>query len=131
LVLKNTVKMSQDILSDILNQIMNAKRARKEKIVIARTSSLLLRVLEMMKSYGYVDYELKDKELIIIIKDINECRAIKPRYTVGNKVIGKYVKRFLPARNFGYILVSTSKGLMTHQEAQEKEIGGSLIAYFY
>jgi hypothetical protein len=29
------------------------------------------------------------------------------------------------------MIVSTNKGLVTHQEAQEEQIGGSLIAYFY
>ena len=29
------------------------------------------------------------------------------------------------------MIISTNKGMMTHKEAQEEEIGGSLIAYFY
>ena len=45
--------------------------------------------------------------------------------------IDKYVRRFLPSRDFGFIIVSTSKGLMTHEEAIEKNIGGSLIAYIF
>jgi len=123
--------MSQDILSDVLNEIMNAKKAKKEQIVIVRNSKLLLRVLEVMKQYGYIDYELADGKLKIILKELNECRAIKPRYSVDVSKIDKYTRRFLPARNFGYILISTSKGLLTHQEAQENKIGGCLIAYFY
>jgi len=123
--------MSQDTLSDILNQIMNARRAKKTSIVTTRNSKLLIEVLNIMKQYGYIDYELNERKLTITIKEISKCNAIKPRYTVGKKDIEKYIRRFLPARNFGYVLLSTSKGLMTHQEAQEKNIGGSLIAYFY
>ena len=123
--------MSQDTLGDILNQIMNAQKAKKTNIVTTRNSKLLVEVLNIMKQYGYIDYELSEKKLTITIKEISKCQAIKPRYTVGKKDIEKYIRRFLPARNFGYVLVSTSKGLMTHQEAQEKNIGGSLIAYFY
>jgi len=123
--------MSQDIVSDTLNQMMNAKKASKSSIVVTRYSGLLIRVLEMMKQYGYIEYELADGKLKINLKDVSECKSIKPRYTVGKSEVEKYVRRFLPARNFGYVLVSTSKGLMTHQEAQENKIGGSLIAYFY
>ncbi|MEK6885627.1 MAG: 30S ribosomal protein S8 [Nanoarchaeota archaeon] len=123
--------MSQDTLGDILNQIMNAQRAKKTGIVTTRSSKLLIEVLNIMKQYGYIDYELSERKLTITIKEISKCMAIKPRYTVGKNDIEKYIRRFLPARNFGYVLVSTSKGLMTHQEAQEKNIGGSLIAYFY
>jgi ribosomal protein S8 len=123
--------MSQDIISDTLNQIMNAKKARKEYIIVARHSKLLINVLEMMKQYGYIDYELIEDQLKIFVKDISECKSIKPRYTIGKSDLKKYVTRFLPARNFGYVIISTSKGIMTHQEAQENKIGGSLIAYFY
>jgi ribosomal protein S8 len=123
--------MSQDKISDILNEIMNAKRARKESIVVTRTTKLLLKIFEMMKQYGYIEYEVQEDKIKIDIKQLNECRSIKPRYSVGKKNLEKYIRRFLPARNFGYVVVSTSKGLMTHQEAQENKIGGSLIAYFY
>jgi len=69
--------------------------------------------------------------LKITLKEVTECKAIKPRFTVSKKTLDKYVRRFLPSRNFGFVIVSTSKGLMTHHEAQENKIGGSLIAYFY
>ena len=123
--------MSQDLISDALNQIMNAKKARKESLVLTRYSNLLIKVLNMMQEREYIAYELKDEKLRITIKDVSECKSIKPRYTVNKDKIEGYVKRFLPARNFGFVIVSTSKGLMTHQEAQENKIGGSLIAYFY
>jgi len=123
--------MSQDILSDILNRIMNAKKAKKTNLVTTRFSKLLISVLDLMKQYNYIDYELAEGKLKIAIKELSECKAIKPRYTVGKSKIEGYTRRFLPARNFGYVIISTSKGLMTQQEAQENKIGGSLIAYFY
>jgi len=123
--------MSQDIVADTLNQIMNAKRAKKETVVTTKFSKLLINLLEMMKNLGYLDYNLEDKKLVISLKDINKCKAIKPRYTVTNKTLERYIRRFLPARNFGYVIVSTNKGLMVHHDAQENKIGGSLIAYFY
>jgi small subunit ribosomal protein S8 len=123
--------MSQDIVSDVLNQLMNAKKAGKKFIVVNKHSKLLITLLEIMKNYDYLEYELYDGKLKISMKEINECKTIKPRYSVDKKSIDKYVRRFLPARNFGFVVVSTNKGLMTHQEAQENKIGGSLIAYFY
>ena len=123
--------MSQDIIADVLNEVMSAKKARKEHVVLQKSSKLLIKVLESMKQYGYIDYETSDGKLKISLKELNECKAIKPRYNADIKKIDKYARRFLPARNFGYILISTSKGLMTHYEAQENKIGGCLIAYFY
>jgi len=123
--------MSQDIVADALNQIMNAKRAGRPETKIKRSSKFLLSVLDLIKKLGYVDYRIKDEELVIELKNINECRAIKPRYHVAVEDIDRYVRRFLPARDFGFIIISTSKGLLTHDEAIEKNIGGSLIAYVF
>ena len=123
--------MSQDIVADALNQIMNMKKAKKKQIVINSTSKFLLKILDVIKELVYIDYKTKEKQVIVEIKKLNYCSAIKPRYNVSADEIEKYVRRFLPAKDFGYLIISTSKGLMTHEEAIEKNIGGSLIAYVY
>lgn len=126
------IKMSQDIVADALNQIMNMRRAKKTEVRIKRYSKFLLQVLELMKKLGYLDYKIEDTMLRVEISGkLNECRAIKPRYSVSVVNMEKYVRRFLPARGFGFIIISTSKGLMTHDEALEKNLGGSLIAYVF
>jgi len=127
-------KMSQDIVADALNMIRNAKKARKTEVKIKRISNLLIEVLKIMKQEGVVKkYKInsKDKTLEITIGDLTDCRAIKPRFTVDKTQIEKYRRRYLPARNLGIVVVSTNKGLMTHEEAQKEKIGGCLIAYFY
>jgi small subunit ribosomal protein S8 len=86
-----------------------------------------------MKNSGYIDYEVNEEELSVKVKIIrlNECRAIKPRYYVTVEKIDKYLRRFLPSRNMGDLIVSTNKGLLGYKEALKENIGGSLIAYFY
>jgi small subunit ribosomal protein S8 len=126
--------MSQDVVADALSQIRNANRARKKTVVVKRFSSVLIGVLEIMRSKKYIEgFDiLKDKtSLKITIGRLNDCKAIKPRFNVKNEGIDKYVRRFLPARNFGVIIISTNQGLLTHEESIEKNIGGSLVAYFY
>ena len=123
--------MSQDIVADGLNRIMNAKRARKKELTLNKHSKLLRNILDVAKESGYLDYEIKGNQLKIEIKDLNAIMAIKPRYTVPVKRINFYVRRFLPAKNFGFVLVSTNKGLMRHDEAEDKNIGGCLVAYMY
>jgi len=125
----------RDWLASLLNDIMNCKRAGKSETSIAISSKLLLEVLKILKREGYVvDYkEEKEKFNKIKIKlgKINECKAIKPRFFVRKNEFMNYVRRFLPARGVGILIVSTSKGLMTHVEAIEKGIGGSLLAYCF
>jgi len=126
--------MSQDIISDALNQIKNANNSGKKSVKIMRYSKFLINILEIMRAKKYIDrYEFsKDKKsLEIKIGNVNECQAIKPRLNVKKDSVEKYMRRFLPARNFGIILLSTDKGLLTHEEAMEKNVGGALVAYCY
>ena len=45
--------MSQDIVADALNEIMNAKKARKSEIALNKNSKLLRNVLDIAKERGY------------------------------------------------------------------------------
>ncbi len=126
--------MSHDVVADALNMMNNAKKARKERVKVKIISNVLIEILKIMRQKGIVQkYKIdsKDKSLDITLGNLTECRAIKPRFVVGKGDIEKYRRRYLPARGIGTVLVSTNKGLMTHEEAQEEGTGGCLIAYFY
>ena len=126
--------MSHDVVADALNMIKNARRAKKEIVEIKIISNLLIEVLKIMKQKGAVKkykIDAKEKSIEVTIGDLSECRAIKPRFSVDKSQIEKYRRRYLPSRKIGTIIVSTNKGLMTHDEAQETNTGGCLIAYFY
>jgi len=114
--------------------MVNCKKAgKKETVAIA--SNVILAVLKIMKEKGYVEdfsvEEDKFKKVRIKIGKLNKCGAIKPRFFVKVKDYEKYIRRYLPARNIGILIVSTNKGIMTHQEAIEKNLGGCLLAYCY
>ena len=126
--------MSQDIIADALNMIRNAKKARKEIVEVKKMSNLLIEILKIMKQEGAIKkykIDVKNKSIEITIGNLSECKAIKPRFTVDKNQIEKYRRRYLPARNLGVMIVSTNKGLMTHEEAYTEGTGGCLIAYFY
>ena len=126
--------MVQDILSSALNNIMNAKKARKDSCEIRYINNLLISVLEIMKKNDYISYKIEEGKFKIARVEfgkLNECRAIKPRFYVKTGNMTKYIRRFLPAKDFGLLLISTDKGLITHKEAAGKNIGGSLVAYCF
>ena len=126
--------MSHDIVADALNMIKNAQKARKKTVTIDRISNLLIEILKIMKQKGAIKiYKIngKEKNVDISIGEVIECNAIKPRYTVSKKEIEKYMRRYLPAREIGTLIISTNKGLKTHEEALEEDLGGCLVAYFY
>lgn len=124
--------MAHDIVADALNKMINAKRAHKTTVEIKQHSKLLLSILALAKLKGYIrSYTLDNGALKIELHKLNGCSAIKPRFVVKAKEIDLYVGRYLPARDIGILIVSTNKGLMAHQTAQERNTGGSLLAYFY
>ncbi len=126
--------MSHDIVADALNMMRNAVKAKKEDIVIKRISNVFIEILKIMKQKGSIKkYKInpKEKSVEISLGDLTDCKAIKPRFTVQKTEIERYTRRYLPARNLGTMIVSTSKGLMTHEEAEQEGAGGCLIAYFY
>jgi ribosomal protein S8 len=124
--------MSQDIVADGLNCIMNARKAKKEKIVLKKHSKFLQQILAIGKLKGYIsECRNTNAGVEVTIGKLNMCRAVKPRYVVKAHEIDKYVRRYLPSRSLGIVVVSTSKGIMTHHTATEKGLGGCIIAYFY
>ena len=125
--------MSQDIVSDGLNQVMNARRVEKTELKINRISKVLINIFEMMKENGHIDYEVSDtgKSVVVKILKLNKCKSVKPRYYASALDVDKYARRFLPSRNFGSLIISTNKGLKTHTECIKENVGGSVVAYFY
>ena len=126
--------MSQDIVADALNMLTNMKKARKDVVKVKRISNLLIEILKIMKQKGAVKrYKInpQEKSVEVVIGDLKDCKSVKPRFKVSKEQIENYRRRYLPARNLGTMILSTNKGLMTHEEAQEEKIGGCLVAYFY
>lgn len=126
-----------DNLSNVMSKINNAEKVGKEEVAYRPSSKIIIEVLRKLKDNLYIgDIEetgpANHKLLKIhLIKKINKCGAIKPRFSVEANGYEKFEKRYLIAKDFGMILVSTNKGIMTHNEAKEKNLGGRLLAYCY
>ena len=43
----------------------------------------------------------------------------------------KWESRYLPAQDFGLLIMSTNQGVMNHYEAKKERIGGRLLAYIF
>ena len=128
--------MRHDTLADVLSAIKNAERVGKSEC-ITPASRLAKEVLKVMQREGYIGtFEFIDdgragKFRVELKQRINDCNVIKPRYSVSVDEFEKFEKRYLPARDFGILILTTSKGIMTHKEAKEKRIGGKLLAYVF
>ena len=129
--------MNNDPLANVLSHILNYERAGKQTVTTKDNSKLIKGVLQLMQDHGYLgSYEetedSKGNTLTInLIGAVNKCGVIKPRFQIGKNDYEKYEKRYLPSKDFGFLVVSTNQGLMTHADAKDKGIGGTLISYCY
>ena len=62
---------------------------------------------------------------------LNKCGCISPRYDVKASEMELLMNRLLPSRLFGYVVLTTSAGIMDHEEARRKHLGGKVIGFFY
>lgn len=126
-----------DTLANLLINIKNCEMVGKTEVVSRPTSRLSTEVLKIMELHGYVGgYEIIDDGRgsvykIKLVHKLNNCGSIKPRIPIRHSEIERWEKRYLPAQGFGIILLTSSKGIMTHQDAKKKGIGGKLLAFVY
>lgn len=126
-----------DTLANAMSKIQFYEVTGKTEVAIYPSSKTIKKILEIMNSYNYIgSYKVtkttRGETLSLnLLGKINRCGVIKPRFNVKKDGFEKFERRYLPAKNFGFIIVSTSKGIMTNEEAKEKGIGGKLIAYIY
>lgn len=126
-----------DTVANGLTTLMNNEMRNKRECIISPASKLLGTVLRTMQLGGYIgEFEFVDdgrsgKFRVQLLGRINKCGAIKPRFPVGTNRFESWEKRFLPSRDIGVLVVSTSQGVVSHREAKKKKIGGRLLAFVY
>jgi small subunit ribosomal protein S8 len=128
-----------DPIANYLVSIKNAIMANKDKVVIP-ASQMKLEITKILKDEGYIEnfkYEEDGKQGKIIIdlkygpaneRVIHELKRIsKP----GRRVYCKYSKIPIIKRGLGICILSTSKGIVTGEQARRLKIGGELICYVW
>jgi len=89
------------------------------------------------KIIGYIgEFEIIDdhrsgKIVIQLNGRLNKCGVISPRFNVKLNDFEKWINDLLPSRQFGYIVLTTSAGIMDHEEARRKKTGGKILGFFY
>jgi len=126
-----------DPFSNALSGIDNAESVGHLTHTVEPASNMVGSVLEVLYDRGYIDgFEFVDDgkagRFEVELKGaINECGPVNPRYSVGADGFEQWEKRYLPARDYGALVVTTSHGIMSHYEAREEGVGGQVIAYVY
>jgi small subunit ribosomal protein S15Ae len=78
-----------------------------------------------------IDDHRNGKVVVQLNGRLNKTGVISPRYNVALSDMEKWVVKLLPSRQFGYIVLTTSSGIMDHEEARRKHVSGKIIGFFY
>ncbi|ADL18630.1 30S ribosomal protein S8P [Acidilobus saccharovorans 345-15] len=132
--------MVHDTLSAHLSAIYNAELRGQREVILMPASKLTVSVLKVLQKEGYIgDFEYIDdgrwgKFRVTLLGHINKIGTIRPRMPVTYRELlrlPEHLRRYLASRDLGYLIISTSQGVMTHKDAMQKHLGGILIAYVY
>ncbi|MBX3577791.1 MAG: 30S ribosomal protein S8 [Rhizobiaceae bacterium] len=128
-----------DPLGDMLTRIRNAY-GRKKNSVSTPASRLRARVLDVLKSEGYIrDYSQTDHA------DGKSEIEIELKYYEGKPVIREIARVSKPGRRvyisaksipqvangLGISILSTPKGVMSDHEAREQNVGGEILCQVF
>ena len=126
--------MNTDPIADMLSRIRNAVAVRKNEVSIPH-SKMKETLAHVLKSTNFIDdMTVKDgtvgKELVLVLASADSnarITSIERMSTPGRRMYAKAdeIPTFKQGR--GIVVVSTSHGVMTGQEAKTKHLGGELI----
>ena len=124
----------QDPISDMIARVKNAQ-SRGHKEVLLDSSKIKLGICKVLESEGYIKkvelvWEQPKQEIKITLKYFEDLPVIKEFDRASKPGLRKYFSfdQIPPVKGgLGTAIMTTSKGLITSDQAKKEKVGGELI----
>ena len=124
----------QDPISDMIARVKNAQ-SRGHKEVLLDSSKIKLGICKVLESEGYIKKvelvgEQPKQEIKITLKYFEDLPVIKEFDRVSKPGLRKYFSfdQIPPVKGgLGTAIMTTSKGIITSEQAKKEKVGGELI----
>jgi len=124
-----------DLTADMLVMLINAQKAGKQTVEIKK-STMLESIVKILKDEGFISNyaPIEDNKQGLLKVYLKYFKDKSPAMLGVKKVSVPSLKKYVPAKKIpriyggvGIAILSTSKGLLTDQQAREQKVGGELI----
>lgn len=124
--------MMNDLLSDGVTRLKNGSMRGLEKVALLN-SKLMREVLRVLQEEGYIEGFKEDKEkneIEVSLKYYKNQPVLKKIDRVSRcskRIYTSMGKMPKPKFNFGILILSTNKGVMTNVMSKKLNVGGEIL----
>jgi len=128
--------VNRDLVSGLFTTLQNNEMVRNKECIFYY-SKLIANILRTLQRHGYIGaFEYVEdgrggRFLIQLLGRINRAAPIRPRMSVKRDEYEKWERLYLPSKDAGILVVTTTQGVMSHHEAKKAGLGGKLLGYVY
>jgi small subunit ribosomal protein S8 len=127
-----------DPIADMLTRIRNASRARHTDVVVP-ASRTKLAIARILKDEGFIEdfseaTQGPTQVLSIRLKYVGRVPVVSGLKRISKPGLRVYARKTDIPRvlgGLGIVIVSTSQGIMTGQQARQAQLGGEVLAYVW
>jgi small subunit ribosomal protein S15Ae len=118
------IRPSSKVIIKFLSVMQKHGKQRTKK-------DFILNLLGYIGEFEIIDDHRSGKIVVQLTGRLNKAGVISPRFNIKVNEIEKWGNNLLPSRQFGFMVLTTSAGIMDHEEARRKHTGGKILGYFY